>query len=198
METLKNYQLHLFSFIVLNAMVIGVDSYFATEIKKLDAVTIKNLVLIPSISILLSIVFNGILTSNIKYRIVFLKWANPLPASRLQKIIKDDPRFNIEQVIEKYGPIPSDPKQQNIYWYQKLYKNHQDVEKVRDIHRLFLMTRDMTAISFLVLIVSILNVLFFNGTMIQILIVLVEYLLLRQVCCNYGNRFVATVVAESI
>lgn len=198
METIKNYQLSLFSFIVVNAILIGFDSYYATEIKKFDATMVKQLVLIPSISVLISITFNGILTSNMKYRIVFLRWNNPLPASRFKKIVLNDTRFNIEQIIEKYGPIPNEPKQQNIYWYHNLYKSTQESEKVRDIHRLFLMTRDMTTIIFIILIIAILNVIFLKGSLIQIVIVFVEFILLRQVSDNYGKRFVATVIAEAI
>jgi hypothetical protein len=198
LETLKNYQIHLFTFIVINLIVIGFDNYFSTELKKFDLNIIKNIIAIPSISVLITYLLNGILPSSLKYKIVFLKWYNPLPASRIVKIIERDERFTIQQVIEKFGPIPSLPKEQNIYWFQKIYKNVQDIEKVRDVHRSFLLTRDLTAICTLILLISILNVIFLSGSLTQIIIVLVELLLLRQVASNFGKRFVATTVAESL
>lgn len=197
MKSLKNYQPQLVTFIFINLILLGFDNYISLELKKIDINTLK-LVPIPSILILCTYIFNGILTSDIKYKIVFFRWKNPLPASRLQKVVENDPRINLELIIEKYGPIPNDPKKQNFYWYQKLYKVQQDVEKVRDIHRNFLMTRDMSAICFMILIISAITSLFSIISPIHVLIVLFEFLIIRRVSCNYGNRFVATVVAEAI
>lgn len=198
LDTLKNYQIHLFSFILLNIIIIGFDSFLATETKNFDLNTVKKVLILPSTTILITYVLNGIFPSKFKNRIIYFRWSDPLPASRFKKIIEDDDRLTVQQVVEKYGPIPSNPKEQNIYWFQKMYKGVQGIEKVREVHRSFLLTRDLTAISILILLVSILNVVFLSGSLVQIIIVFIELLLLRQVSSNYGKRFVATVVAESI
>ncbi|WP_064091552.1 hypothetical protein [Rossellomorea aquimaris] len=198
MGNLKNYNATLFSFVILNLLLVGLDSYLALSMEKLNAETLIKLLPVSSIVILSTIILNGFLSSNFKYMLVFMRMNNPLPASRLQETLRNDHRVSIDQVSEKFGPIPNEPKQQNIYWYQKLYKPNQDSEKVRDIHKKFLMTRDMTAICFMILIFSILNTLLLTGTWLHIFIILGEYLIIRLVATNYGKRFVATVVAESI
>jgi hypothetical protein len=198
MENIKNYNKHLFSFVVLNLFVLGMNQYLELEYKSINITDIKELLPIPSIAILSTYILNGLLPSNAKYRIVFFRWNDPLPASRFETLIKNDYRFTIDQVIEKYGPIPSSPKQQNIYWYQKIYKPHQDAEKVKEIHRSFLMTRDLTSICLMLIVVSILDLIFFKGSWIHLLIVILEFIFLRQVASNYGKRFVTTVISESI
>ncbi|MCM3381222.1 hypothetical protein CHH77_16760 [Shouchella clausii] len=199
MENLKSYNTTLFSFVILNILlVVGLDSYLALSMDKLNTETLIKFLPLPSIVLLSTIVLNGILSSNLKYKLVFMRMSNPLPASRLQETLRNDHRVSIDQVTKKFGPIPNEPKQQNMYWYQKIYKHAQNSEKVRDIHKKFLMTRDLTAMCFMILIFSILNTLILTGTWIHVFIILGEYLIIRLVAANYGKRFVATVVAESI
>jgi hypothetical protein len=198
MGNLKNYNTTLFSFVILNLLLVGLDSYLALSMDKLNTEMFVKLLPLTSIVILSTIILNGVLSSNLKYKLVFMRMNNPLPASRLQKTLSNDHRVSIDQVSEKYGPIPNEPKQQNIYWYQKIYKPNQDSEKVRDIHKKFLMTRDMTAICFMIFIFSILNTLILSGTWIHVFIIFGEYLIIRSVAANYGKRFAATAVAESI
>ncbi|MFD1735406.1 hypothetical protein ACFSCX_02405 [Bacillus salitolerans] len=198
MENLKNYQPHIFAFIIINLLIIGIDNFLSIDIKNIDKPAIVRIVSMPSIAVLSAYVVNGLLTSEMKFRIVFFKWKNPLPASRLLKVIKKDSRFEIEQVIEKFGEIPIDPIKQNAYWYQKIYKINQDKEKIRDAHRNFLMTRDLTAICLIFFIASIINVILFSGSINQILIIFIEFFLLRYVASNYGHRLVTTSVAEAV
>ncbi|WP_106496142.1 hypothetical protein [Lentibacillus sp. Marseille-P4043] len=197
MRNLKNYNLTLLSFVIVNLLLVGLDNYLALSMDKLNQKTFIKLLPLSSIVILSTIILNGALSSNLKYKLVFLKVKNPLPASRLYETLNNDYRVTIDQISEKYGPIPKDPKQQNIYWYQKIYKPNQDSEKVYDIHKKFLMTRDMTAICFMIFMFSIVYTLF-SGTWLHMVVIFIELLVIREVAANYGKRFVCTVVAESI
>lgn len=198
MENLKKYNTPLFTFVILNVLLVGFDSYFALSMDKLNFEKYIKLFSLPSIIILSTMILNGVLSSNLKFKLVFLRMSNPLPASRLLETLSKDDRVSIEQITEKFGPIPTDPKQQNNYWYHKIYKPNQDSEKVRDIHKKFLMARDMTGICFMILIFSIINILILSGTWSHVSIILIEFFIIRLVAANYGKRFVATVVAESI
>lgn len=195
MEDLKRYNTILFSFLILNVVPVGLlDSYLPLI---LDNFNTKKLIFLTSIILLSMVILNGVLSSDFKHKLVFMKMNNPLPASRLQKTLKNDQRVSIDQVSEKFGPIPDDSKQQNVYWYQKIYKPNQDSKNTRYSQK-FLMTRDMTAICIIILFFSILNTLFLSGTWLHILVILCEYFIVRLVAANYGKRFVTTVIAESI
>lgn len=198
MPNIKKYKTMLFSFMVLNLMiVVGLDSFMAIIIDKITNEKLIKLFPLPSV-IILTTILNGAFSSRFKERLVFLRWSTPLPASRLRKTLNDDHRFSIDQVKEKYGPIPDDPKEQNMYWYNKIYKPNQGLNKIIDVHKNFLMTRDMTAICFIILVFSTINAIFLTGNWLHVIIMFLEYLLLTLVASNYGKRFVATVVAESI
>lgn len=189
----------LFIFITSNLLiVIGLDSYLSFNTEKLNKEDVIDLIPLPSLILLSTIILNGLFTSEFKYKLVFLKTTNPLPGSRLQKVLENDDRFSINQVIEKFGPIPDNPKEQNIYWYQRIFSPNQNSEKVLDTHRNFLLMRDLTAICVVFILYSILNTLVFSGTWIYVIIFLIEYLIIRLVAVNYGNRLVTTTVAESI
>ena len=49
-------------------------------------------------------------------------------------------------LTKKLGEFPQDPKAQNALWY-RLYKEHSADTKIFEAHRIYLLTRDMTAIS---------------------------------------------------
>lgn len=199
MEDLKRYNTILFSFLILNVVLVGLlDSYLPLILDNFNTKKLIKFISLTSIILLSTVILNGVLSSDFKHKLVFMKMNNPLPASRLQKTLKNDQRVSIDQVSEKFGPIPDDSKQQNVYWYQKIYKPNQDSKKIQDIHKKFLMTRDMTAICIIILFFSILNTLFLSGTWLHVLVILCEYFIVRLVAANYGKRFVTTVIAESI
>lgn len=135
MEDLKRYNTILFSFLILNVVPVGLlDSYLPLI---LDNFNTKKLIFLTSIILLSMVILNGVLSSDFKHKLVFMKMNNPLPASRLQKTLKNDQRVSIDQVSEKFGPIPDDSKQQNVYWYQKIYKPNQDSKNTRYSQKVF-------------------------------------------------------------
>lgn len=150
-----------------------------------------------------SVIFCGLLSSNLKYILVFWRLKNPLPGTRVfTELMSKDPRIDIEILENKYAPIPTAPDNQNRLWY-KLYKKHEYDKSVKEAQKYFLLTRELSSISFLLV--------FFLGTAghfifssIQLWIIyqfslIVAFLLTATSSRNYGTRFTMNVLAlESI
>jgi|SRR5713226_2855915 hypothetical protein len=149
---------------------------------------------------LLTIVLSGMFGDQTKARLVFWRWRNPLPGSRVfTELIGNDTRIDISALRKKHGEFPSDAKEQNALWY-RLYKKHTGNVIVTEAHRNYLLTRDMTALSaiFLVLFsvaISLDSVSWKVGC-IYIISLIGQYLIIASSAQNYGTRFVLNVLTE--
>jgi hypothetical protein len=148
---------------------------------------------------LATIVMNGLLGDVAKARLVFWRWLNPLPGCRaFSELMSTDPRIDAGLLKAKYAPIPQDPIEQNSLWYG-LYKVHSKVVTVSEAHKLYLLTRDMTALSVLFAVMFPVSVLYVSVEAKRALlycgILFTQYLLLSMSARNYGNRFVLNVLA---
>jgi hypothetical protein len=148
----------------------------------------------------IAIILNGILGDLAKARLVFLRWRNPLPGSRVFSVLMNtDPRIDVAALKRKHGSLPRSPKDQNVLWYQ-LYKKHAAALTISEAHRLYLLTRDMTAISAVFTFAFPLCAFFSSThkeTAFYYTVALVgQYLILSASARNYGNRFVLNVVTE--
>lgn len=143
-------------------------------------------------------VVNGLLGPLTKARLVFWRWSNPLPGSfAFSRHAARDPRIDLAALRSSLKVWPSAPHEQNALWY-RLYKLVDNDPAVVDAHRYFLLTRDYTAIAFLLLLVATpLGLAFLPARSAAIYggILLLQYLLGRQAASNYGVRFVTTVLA---
>ena len=144
-------------------------------------------------------VVNGLLSSENKARLVFWRWADPLPGSfAFSRYAQHDPRIDMNSLRKAMGDWPSEPREQNALWY-RLYKSVEREPAVIDAHGHFLLTRDYTAIAFLLLITAgpigfwLISSVTTAGVYLGLL--LLQYLLSRQAAHNYGVRFVTTVLA---
>ena len=149
----------------------------------------------------ISTLLNGVLSADVKARLVFLRWRGALPGHRaFSKYAQTDPRIDPHVLEKKIGSsLPADPLEQNRLWYT-LYKSVEKDPAVAQVHRDFLLLRDYTALSAIFII--------FNGTValyaISSLRVLATYLLMlfaqyavvRQSASQYGIRMVTTVLAR--
>jgi hypothetical protein len=156
--------------------------------------------LLPAgISVAFAGVVNGLLSADTKARLVFWRWSNPLPGSfAFTCYALRDPRIDMAALRKAVGHWPSEPREQNAVWY-RLYKSVENEPAVTDAHRHFLLTRDYTAIAFLVLVVASplgLWLLSSNITAAAYIgVLLLQYLLARQAASNYGVRLVTSVLA---
>jgi len=139
-----------------------------------------------------------VLGSKMKARLVFWKWANPLPGTRaFSEIIHTDDRIDIEALKRKIGPFPTNPREQNSTWY-KLYLALGNNPRITQVHRDYLFTRDYTAISVLFLFVGGAAIWVFSPYLNAIgydTALIVQYLIVRNSAMHHGERFVTTVLA---
>lgn len=195
---------HLRNFIIINILIfISIYIYGKIGIKEfkkvLELITFKDglvLIIIP----IITIIANGILNSNVKSSLVFWKIKNPLPGCRIfSNLALNDSRINFSKIIEKYGQIPQEPSEQNKLWYE-IYKKHQEKIIIRESHKNYLLTRDLSGIAFIFLFIIVPSLLFikldFKIKIFYSLFLLLQYLIITISARNYGNRFACNVLAE--
>jgi hypothetical protein len=89
----------------------------------------------------------NVLPSDVKAMLVYWKPRGVLPgAEAFTKYGPADPRIDMAELKRNAGQLPTTPAQQNSKWY-KLYKQVQNDPSVTEAHKLFLMYRDMAALS---------------------------------------------------
>ena len=151
------------------------------------------------VGVIIAGVVNGLLSANSKARLVFWRWSNPLPGSfAFSRYAQQDPRIDPAALGKITDSWPSDPTEQNRLWY-RLYKSVENEPAVTDAHRHFLLTRDYTAIAFLLLMTAGPLGFYFIASMMPAIayvgLLMLQYLLARQAASNYGVRFVTSVLA---
>ncbi|MCQ8223577.1 hypothetical protein NQH47_20315 [Burkholderia pseudomallei] len=101
--------------------------------------------LLPVVVLLLT----GPLSHEAKARLVYWRFANPLPGSQaFTKHAKADARIDMKALEKNVGALPTEPGEQNAKWY-KLYRQVSGDTAVAHAHKLYLMYRDMAAMSLL-------------------------------------------------
>lgn len=169
-------------------------------------ITIINSGLFSSIIYAMVIVCDCMISNEIKKIIVF--WWSPMPGETVFTDIKDntkDLRFTTSDVIKAYSEIydniPSDKKSRRQYenskWYKLLLK-HESENKVLVAHRDYLMCRDMSTMTILMIIVyillsTILKLIIFDKK--AIIYLLVVYIVCMSATRVKSKRFVKTVIA---
>ena len=154
---------------------------------------------LSAVAYIVTIVLNGLLSSKIKYILVFWRVKNTLPGHRaFSKLMAKEPRINADILINKYGELPQAPAEQNSFWYQ-IYKKYEKDKTVLEAQKNFLLMREMTAIT-CILIVSfaiispwtITNWLYFFYYLVGLLICTILTSIAGR---NYGKRLVMNVLA---
>lgn len=201
-KKLKNYNKILWTFIAYNITIfISLYSYSKFNLTNLNNIysVILESSIVMSTSIVITIVLNNLITSDFKAKIVFWKIKDPLPGCRIfTKLINKDNRIDIELLKEKYGELPKKPSEQNKLWY-RIYTKHRFDKMVFETHREFLISRDLTGLSFIFLgLFSIISIIFFKSNYkisIYIVYLLIQYTLISIYSQNRGNRFAKNVLA---
>jgi len=157
--------------------------------------------LIPVASALvIATVLNGVLSAELKARLVFLRWRNVLPGHRaFTEYARTDPRIDPATLTKIVGSnFPVEPLDQNRVWY-RLYRTVESDPAVRQVHRDYLLLRDYTGLCALFLVfygaVGLYTIRSLTTGVLYLLLLVLQYIVVRQAASNYGIRFVTTVLA---
>lgn len=179
----------------------GTSDFWESLIERFDVLNLSE-GMVAIVAPIFSIILIGIFSADFKARLVYLRWNYALPGHRaFSHLAQSDPRIDISELEHKLGNLPINPKKQNSIWY-KLLKKQEHITSVKDSHKVFLLTRDLTAISFIFSLVGTLAFMFQNqatGKIIGYLVfMLLHYILISISARHYGNRFVCNVLAAEV
>lgn len=155
----------------------------------------------------LLVVLTDALPPNLKHRLVFMRWRNPLPGHRCNALCAADPRIEPDQLTsrwpEVFGADVSD-EARNARWYQQIYKTVQDNPAVQTTHRKFLLYRDATAGTLLLFLTAVVATQLIpqGSTLLPLVhaswtftgLLLIYY---RWNAALYGNRLVVNAVTNA-
>lgn len=151
------------------------------------------------LGLVLTGIVNAQLSADAKARVVFLRWRDPLPGCEaFTRHAHSDHRVDLNALQRQHGPLPTDPRQQNVLWY-KLYKSVDSEPAVIQAHRAFLFTRDYTCIALMMLVVlggiGLWQISSTKGALLYIGGLALQSALAGRAARNHGRRFVSTVLA---
>jgi hypothetical protein len=185
--------------VVYYGLVSGIDlSTLATS----EAIMHISVLLPGGFAIALCGILNAQLTAIAKARIVFLKWNDPLPGSEaFSRHAPDDPRIDVASVEAKFGPLPTEPRAQNVLWY-RLYQQVRDIPAVSQISKNWLFARDYTCvIALLTPILAVIGIFQMPSTrnyMTMAAFLVIQFLLASQAARNNARRLVSTAIALAV
>jgi hypothetical protein len=189
---------------------IAVNTLFFCAVVRANAIQIDNLSSIVSepeklvpvgLAVLISTVLNGFLSADTKARLVFLRWSNALPGHRaFTEYANADPRIDPGVLRRILGSaFPVDPIDQNRTWY-RLYKRVEKEPAVEQVHRDFLLLRDYTGLSALFIVLNggagFCTISSLKVWALYLLVLAVQYVVVRQAASQAGVRMVTTVMAR--
>lgn len=144
-------------------------------------------------------VLDGLLSADTKARVVYWRYKHPLPGSRaFSEHLKEETRADPDRLVQQWGVFPDAPAGQNRLWY-RIYRSVEKEIRVHEAHRAWLFARDLTAYTFLFLIIFGIATLV-SGTLWPvgwgyIATLAIQYVSAMTAARNYGARFVCTVLA---
>jgi hypothetical protein len=180
----------------------GVIQANAIRVEGLRAVFTDAQNLIPvGVALVVATVLNGLVSADMKARLVFLRWHHALPGHRaFSEHATRDARIDLSVLETTLGTaFPDDPVEQNRVWY-RIYKTMDNDPAVRQVHRDFLLLRDYTGLCALFIvfygIVGLYAIPSWKIGLAYSLVLLLQFALVRQSASNYGIRMVTTVLAR--
>ena len=145
------------------------------------------------------LLLTGLLSHEAKARLVYWKIKNPLPGSQaFTKCALVDARIDMKALKKNVGALPTDPSEQNAMWF-RLYRLVRDDPAVSHTHRLYLMYRDMAAMSLIVTPLIPLAAWYAGvasgGRWIVGALLAIQYVVCAISARNSGTRFICNVLA---
>lgn len=108
---------------------------------------------VASVTYVATIMLTGVIPSKWKYVLVFWRFNNTLPGHRaFSRLMAQDPRIDTDALIAKYGELPQEPVAQNKLWY-RIYQKHEMEKTVLEAQKNFLLMREMTATTVILMVV---------------------------------------------
>lgn len=151
------------------------------------------------IAIALTGIVNAQLSATAKARLAFWRWNNPLPGCEaFSRHAADDPRVDTSALNRLYGPLPTEPRDQNTLWY-KLYRSVDSVPSVVQAHRAFLFARDYASLAFMLVLLlgtaGFIQISSLKTAAAYLAILVLQYVLASRAARVNGRRLVTTVLA---
>jgi hypothetical protein len=191
-------------------IIVAVNSLFLYGVVQANAIKLDGLraafkdaqKLVPvGLALVIATVLNGLVSADMKARLVFLRWHHALPGHRAFSVYAvRDPRIDVSALEKLHGAaLPVDPVEQNRAWY-RIYKTMENDVAIRHVHRDFLLLRDYTGLAAVFIVFFDAAALYAVPSMktwlIYSLVLVTQFVLVRQAASNYGIRFVTTVLAR--
>ncbi len=140
--------------IVVIALVLMGFAFTQASVAELAQSALVRGILLAATGPLVAVFLNDLLSSNVKASIVFWRLKNALPGHRAFSEHADaDPRVDIAVLKKKVGEFPQSARDQNTCWY-RLFQKHQSNVIVSDSHKRFLLFRDSSSLTLLILVIS--------------------------------------------
>lgn len=158
--------------------------------------------LIASLAI---IVLDGVVPNGLKDFFVFWRRPHPLPGHRAFTVIaKKSPDTIDLKVLRKYAnPLPKVPAKQNKLWMD-IYEKYQDHPSVTQVHRAYLLTREMTSLCvlFALLFPTVLYLIQVDKpdhvfALKYFAVLFVQFILIATSSRSYGNGLVHVVLVRA-
>ena len=199
------YAWRLRAFVALNALVVfvaftGTDLVRAVELSQWYVLIQPKLLLSLALP-LATLILDGIVTADFKAVLVYWRHKDTLPGHCAFSVHgKADPRVDMKELEDNHGPLPDEPSEQNELWY-KLSKRTADKASVDHAHFSWLLSRDLTNLSFALALISAGLGLTLRVALLRWIILVAAqallYIVLSRVASIRGVRFVTTVLAEA-
>ena len=203
-KSLKDqYRWQLWIIVAVNTLFLyGVVQANAIKVEGLRAIFTDAQNLLPvGVALVVATVLTGLLSSEAKARLVFLRWHHALPGHRAFTVhAVRDPRVDVAALEKLHGAaFPVDPVEQNRVWY-RIYKTMENDAAVRQVHRDFLILRDYTGLCAVFFVLYGAAGMFAIPStkvgLIYLLVLALQFVCVRQAASNYGTRMVTTVLAR--
>jgi hypothetical protein len=154
-----------------------------------------------AIIVLAKLVLLGLVPTWLRDRLIHWRWRHPLPGARaFTKLGPADPRIDMAKLESRYGPLSTDPREQNIIFY-RIYSANAGHTGVLDAHKSYLASRDIGIINFLLLVLLPGFAYWATGDLIRTgiysVILFLLYVLMSLVAQVYGARLVENTLAAA-
>jgi hypothetical protein len=149
---------------------------------------------------ILILVLSGVVKPQLKEKLVFWRWHNPLPGCRVfTELAPADSRINMTLLKKRVRELPNEPEKQNALWY-KLFRKYHERVSVLIPHRDFLLARDLSIIALLLAFAGTGSLAISHAKLTNLIlyfvVMILHYFALAVVAQNHGNRLACNVLTE--